>query len=134
MPAAYSRDLRQRVLEAYKAKGSLQRQLAKRFKVSLSFVQRIIKRQKQTRQVTPKAHGGGAKALLGQKELEKVQQLVSAQPDALLSELCERLASQTGTVVSVTTMHRAVKRLQLTTKKNSLCKCSRKPKSGKVTI
>lgn len=121
MPAAYSRDLRQRVLEAYKAKEGSQRKLAERFKVSLSFVQRIIKRQKETGQVTPKAHGGGAKALLGHKELERVQQLVSAQPDALLSELCERLAAQTGVVVSVTTMHRAVKRLQLTTKKNSLC-------------
>lgn len=134
MPAAYSRDLRQRVLEAYKAKEGSQRKLAERFKVSLSFVQRIIKRQKETGRVNPKAHGGGAKALLGHKELEKVQQLVAAQPDALLSELCERLAAQTGTIVSVTTMHRAVKRLKLTTKKNSLCKCSRKPKSGKVTI
>lgn len=121
MPAAYSRDLRQRVIDAYKAREGSQRKLAERFKVSLSFVQRVIRRQKETGKVSPKAHGGGAKALLAQAELEKVQQLVATQPDALLSELCERLAAQTGIVVSVTTMHRAVKRLKLTTKKNSLC-------------
>lgn len=120
MPAPYSTDLRHRVIEAYEANEGSQRKLAERFKVSLSFVQRLIRRQKDTAQVTPKAHGGGAKALITQENLEKVQQLVAAQPDALLSELCERLAAQTGIVVSVTTMHRAVTRLKLTTKKNSL--------------
>lgn len=96
------------------------RKLALRFKVSLSFVQRLSRRQKNTGRVSAKAHGGGKKALITQEDLIKVEQLVEAQPDALLSELCERLAAQTGIVVSVTTMHRTVQRLKLTTKKNSL--------------
>ena len=121
MPAAYSSDLRQRVIDAYKAQEGSQRKIAKRFLVSLSFVQRLIRRQKNTGQVSAKAHGGGTKALITQKGLTKVQQLVEAQPDALLSELCERFEADSGMVVSVTTMHRAVQRLKLTTKKNSLC-------------
>ena len=124
MPAAYSSDLRQRVIDAYKAQEGSQRKLAKRFLVSLSFVQRLIRRQKNTGQVSAKAHGGGTKALITQEGKTLVQQLVEvveAQPDALLSELCERLEADSGIVVSVTTMHRAVQRLKLTTKKNSLC-------------
>ncbi|MDZ8261527.1 hypothetical protein [Nostoc sp. ChiQUE01b] len=49
-----------------------------------------------------------------------MQQLVDEQPDALLVELCERLALRRGLKVSVPTMHRTVQRLGLTTKKNTL--------------
>lgn len=121
MPAPYSTDLRQRVIDAYKAKEGSQRKLAERFKVSLSFVQRLIRRHKNGGQLTPRAHGGGTCSKIRLEDLPKVQQLVDAQPDVLLSELCERLAAQSGIIVSVTTMHRAVQRLKLTTKKNSLC-------------
>ena len=50
MPAPYSIDLRQRVIDAYKAKEGSQRQLAERFKVSLSFVKRLICRYRDTGQ------------------------------------------------------------------------------------
>ncbi|MBW4594464.1 MAG: hypothetical protein KME46_16530 [Brasilonema angustatum HA4187-MV1] len=50
-----------------------------------------------------------------------MQQLVDEQPDALLEELCERLAKRNGITVSISTMHRAVQRLGLTTKKNTVC-------------
>jgi transposase len=48
MPAPYSTDLRQRVIDAYNAKEGSLRQLADRFKVSLSFVQRLICRNSYT--------------------------------------------------------------------------------------
>ncbi|WP_211178321.1 MULTISPECIES: hypothetical protein [Brasilonema] len=60
MPAPYSTDVRQRVIDAYNAKEGSVRQLADRFKVSLSFVQRLICRNSYTGQVTPKPHAGGA--------------------------------------------------------------------------
>jgi putative transposase len=46
-----------------------------------------------------------------------VQALVKAQPDALLVELCERLAEKTGVNVSVSTMQRAVQSMGLSVKK-----------------
>jgi transposase len=49
MPAAYSIDLRQRILNAYEAKEGSQRTLAKRFQVSLSFVKRLIRRSARYR-------------------------------------------------------------------------------------
>ncbi|MBP5977903.1 transposase [Brasilonema sp. CT11] len=91
--------------------------LAKRFKVSLSFVQRLIRLYENTGQVSPKHHGGGAIAKIQVEDLPLVQQLVSEQPDALLVELCERLALRRGLQVSVPTMHRTVQKLGLTTKK-----------------
>lgn len=74
MPAPYSTDLRQRVINAYKANEGSQRQLADRFKVSLSFVQRLIRLYQNTGQVTPKHHGGGARAKIRVEDLPTVQQ------------------------------------------------------------
>ncbi|MDZ7966412.1 MAG: hypothetical protein RM368_15775 [Nostoc sp. DedSLP03] len=69
-----------------------------------------------------KPHGGGAIAKIKIENLSAVKQLIDEQPDALLSELCERLAERSGISVSISTMHRAVQRLELTNKKNFVCK------------
>jgi transposase len=121
MPAAYSIDLRQRIINAYKAKEGSQREIAKRFQVSLSFVKRLISRYRETGQVKPKAHGGGARAKIPVSDLGKIKQLVEQQPDALLRELCERWEQKQHTRVSISTMHRRLQKLRLTTKKNSVC-------------
>lgn len=117
MPAPLSVDLRQRIIAAYQAKEGSQRQLAKRFKVSLSFVRDLTRRYRHTGSFEPKPHRGGAMAKLGAAHLPIVQALVEAQPDALLVELCERFAEKTAVKVSVSTMQRAVQRLELSVKK-----------------
>lgn len=119
MPAPYSPDLRQRVIDAYEAKEGSQRQLAERFKVSLSFVRDLMRHYRRNGQVEPKPHGGGAVAKVTAAQLPVVEQLVNAQPDALLYELCERFAQNTDITVSVSTMHRAVQRLKLSYKKKT---------------
>jgi transposase len=121
MPTALSVDLRQRILAAYEAKEGTQRQLAVRFKVSLSFIRDLRRHHRETGTVKPKPHGGGTVAKLGQNQLPSVAALVTAQPDALLAELCERFAAKTGVHVSVSTMQRAVCRLKLSVKKNTHC-------------
>lgn len=121
MPAPLSVDLRQRILTAYEAKEGSQRQLAKRFKVSLSFIRDLMRHHRQTGTVQPKPRGGGAVAKLGKEQLPIVEALVKAQPDALLVELCQRFAGQTGVEVSVSTMQRAVCQLKLSVKKKFNC-------------
>lgn len=120
MPAAYSTDLRQRIVNAYEAQGGSQRQLAKRFQVSLSFVKRLISRYRTTGSIKAKPHGGGALPKIKTSEREQLQQLVGEQPDALLRELCERWEHHKGVKVSIATMHRQLQQLRLTTKKK-LC-------------
>ncbi len=117
MPPPLSMDLRQRILAAYEAKEGSQRQLAERFKVSLSFIRDLRRHYRETGSVRPKPHAGGAVAKLGKGELPIVEALVTAQPDALLKELCERFAEQTGVAVSVSTMQQAVCKLKLSVKK-----------------
>ena len=121
MAAPYSIDLRQRVINAYEAREGSQRQIAQRFEVSESFVKRLIRRYKETGSVKPKSHGGGAIAVIKQSDLKQIEQLVEEQPDALLRELCQRWETIKGIKVSISTMHRRLEKLKLTTKKNSIC-------------
>ena len=121
MPAPLSVDLRQRIMAAYEAKEGSQRQLAERFKVSLSFVRDLMRHYRARGTVQPKPHGGGAIAKLGKEQLPIVEALVKTQPDALLTALCERFVQQTGVEVSVSTMQQAVYKLKLSVKKNTDC-------------
>ena len=52
---AYSVDLRQKVIDAYNQREGAQRQLAKRFRVSLSFVENLLKRYRSDGTVEPTA-------------------------------------------------------------------------------
>jgi transposase len=121
MPAPLSLDLRQRIILAYQTKEGSQRQLAKRFKVSLSFVRDLLRRYRETGKIEPKPHGGGAVAKLETKHLPIIKTLVDNQPDALLEELCERFTEQTMVQVGTSTMQRAVQNLKLSVKKNISC-------------
>jgi transposase len=49
--AAYSIDLRQKILSAWQNKEGTQRELAKRFKVSLSFLRDFLRRYRETGQI-----------------------------------------------------------------------------------
>jgi putative transposase len=117
MPVAYSVDLRRRVIEAYVAKEGSQRQLAQRFKVSLTFVRNLLRHYRQTGIVAAKRRGGYMQPKIAAEHLAVVQALIEEQNDVLLKELCERFGERTGIVVSIPTMHRAVQRLQMRHKK-----------------
>jgi transposase len=63
MPRAYSMDLRKRVIEACD-EGQTIAQVAERFKVSASFVNKLRQRRRQRSTLEPKSHGGGASTLV----------------------------------------------------------------------
>ena len=113
----YSVDLRQRVLEAYLNGEGSQEQVAERFSVSRSFLQKLLYRYRQSGSVEPKAHGGGQSPKITEEDLPELRSLLEASPDATLEELCEDFQGKTGTSVSVPTMHRAIERLDWTRKK-----------------
>lgn len=121
MPVAYSADLRGRVIAAWQAKEGSMRQIAARFKVSLSFVRNLLRHYRESGQVSAKRRGGYLRPIIDGKRLQVVQNLLIEQNDASLSELCDRFFERTGISVSVTTMQRAVQRLRITHKKKDLC-------------
>ena len=115
---AYSVDLRQKIIEAHNQQEGSQRQLAKRFRVSLSFIENLLKRYRTDRTVEPRAHGGGRLAKLSVEQEKVLVNLVEEDNDAILVELCARLEERTGVRVSRATMGRIVQKLKLTRKKN----------------
>lgn len=116
---AYSVDLRQKVIDAHNQQEGSQRQLAKRFRVSLSFIENLLKRYRADGTVEPRAHGGGYPAKLTLEHIELVATLVEEDNDATLVELCNQLEQRVGVRVSRATMGRIVQQLKLTRKKNS---------------
>ena len=114
---AYSVDLRQKVIDAYNQREESQRQLAKRFRVSLTFIENLLKRYRTDGTVEPRAHGGGQVAKLSLEQEAVLMTLVEEKNDAILVELCDRLEQSVGVRISRATMGRYVQKLKLTRKK-----------------
>lgn len=115
---AYSIGLRQKIVGAYNNQEGSYRQLAQRFRVSLSFVKRLLKRYKEIGGIEALPDGGGQKPKLKPEQLNIVIQLVSSNNDAILEDLCARFDQKTQLVVSRATMGRILYQLNLTRKKN----------------
>jgi transposase len=118
---AYSVDLRQKVIDAHNHQGESQRQLAKRFRVSLTFIENLLKRYRTDGTVEPRVHGGGRSAKLSPEQEAVLVTLVEEDNDAILVELCDRLEQRVGVRISRATMGRIVQKLKLTRKKNFAC-------------
>lgn len=123
----YSNDFRLKVVRAYERGEGSQRDLARLFEVSLSFIQELLQRYRQTGSVEPKPHGGGNPGKIT-PYLRIVEQLHQQQPDATLAERCEQLAALTPAHVGCTTMHRALLQLGLTRKKRRFTPLSKTPR------
>jgi transposase len=112
----YSMDLRERVAAAVDhGEGSL-RQIARTFRVSLSFIVRLLQRRRDVGTLAPKPHGGGPPPALGPADLERLGALIAKDPDATLEQLRRRGRFR----CSLKTLWYALRRLNLTRKKKRL--------------
>jgi transposase len=127
---AYSLDLRQKILRACDERFGSQRAIAAMFGVSQSFVEKLLRRRRDSGDITPRPHAGGRQASCDAAALTLVRRLVHEQPDATLAELCEQLQAQRGLHVSVPTMSRIAKQLGLPRKKNRFMPASRTPRAS----
>jgi transposase len=116
--AAYSIDLRQKILQAYERRLGTQRALAHLFGVSFAFVEKILRQHRTTGSIAPKPHAGGQQPRVNEAIHGLLRQLVHDHPDLTLHELCTRVAAETDVRVSVPTMCRALQRLGLPRKKS----------------
>jgi transposase len=112
----YSNDLRERVAAAVDHGEGSQREIARRFRVSLTFVFRLLRRRREAGTLDPKPHGGCPPPALGPDELQRLAELIREQPDATLDQLRDR----GGFRCSLTTLWRSLRRLGLTRKKKTL--------------
>ena len=128
--AAYSIDLRQKILRAWERHLGSQRNIAAIFGVSLAFVEKVLRQYRATGDIAPKPHAGGQKPRLGAAAQTVVQRLMSTNPDATLEELCTGVAAETGVRVSVPTMCRVLQRLGLPRKKSLSTPASKTPRAS----
>jgi transposase len=116
--AAYSIDLRQKILQAYERRLGSQRALAHLFGVSLAFVEKVLRQHRTTGTIAPKPHAGGPRPRLDETTHGRLRQWGHDEPDVSLHELWARLAAETGVRVSGPTMCRVLQRLGLPRKKS----------------
>jgi transposase len=114
----YSLDLRMRIIEAVDNKEGTLREIAETFKVTKSFIDKLLKQRRETGSIEPLPHGGGPNRLLDVKKEVLIGNYVLENIDATLDELCEYVTKKTKLNVSASTMCRTLQRLDLRRKKN----------------
>jgi transposase len=112
-----SNDLRRRIIEAIQENKESQPEIAERFSVSLSTVEKLWHRYRVTGSYEPQPHSGGRRRLLEAAE-ELIRAKVLAQPDITLAELSAKVAFENRQpAVSLSTLSEELRRLKLPRKK-----------------
>lgn len=114
---AYSLDLRQKIIDTYLEGGISQRQLARRFRVALSLVEKLLKQYRETGNISPKIRTQQTPRKLSQEELNVLSSIVSDNNDATLDELRLLLEQKTGVLIGRSTLDRMLRLLNLNLKK-----------------
>ena len=114
---SYPVEFRQKILDCYYNEPISQRQLAKRFCVTLSFVQKLLKQYRETGDVRPKTYRCGRHLKLTPEQMLVLGELIEENNDATLAELSKLFLERTGIVLSVATVARIAERLGITRKK-----------------
>jgi len=108
--AAYSLDLLQKILSAWQNKEGTQRELAKRFKVSLSFLREFLRRYRETNEIAARAQGGDRRSKLKGKEEELLKIIVTEKSDRYLRQIQEEIKECQGREVSISSLSRTLNR------------------------
>jgi transposase len=109
MGVAYSQDLRDRVIAARDG-GMKTKRVAELFRVSASWVRRVMQRRREHGETGPRPRGG---ATVVKIDLDELRRLVEQQPDATAAELHVRLGAACG----VSAVDMALRRAGLSFKK-----------------
>ena len=117
-----------RIIETIQENELTQPTIARQFSVSLPFVEKLWQRFRTTGSYQAKPHAGGVKRFL-QEDEAVIREIVKAESDLTLADLCQRVSTQTGKpVVTTATMCVELQRLKLPLKKSRFM-----PRSGKVS-
>ena len=111
---AYSTDLRERVVAACDAGDVTRAQIASRFSVSVTWIRKLIRQQRETGSIEPRPHGGGRASAFDPEAGRRLREAVRADDDATLRELAEAA----GVACCASAVHRALRRLGITRKKS----------------
>ena len=129
--AAYSLDLRERIVEAVERQIGSKRQIAKLFGVHESFLYKLLRQKRDRDDIAPLPHGGGAQAKLSVDHLQQLPAWVAAMPDATLDELREQVKKKARVVVSLSPIWRGLQTVGVSRKKSPSKLRKPTPKPGR---
>jgi transposase len=131
----YPLEFRQRLVEAVDQQTHTIAEIATLFGVTERYVYQLLKLRRETGDLTPLPHGGGAVAKLDESKMLVLAELVAKFPDATLKEYQELLRRRCRVNLSINTVWRGLQQIDFTLKKSRAArkKPSRKsePLSGK---
>lgn len=117
MAAAYSLDLRQKIVGAYERGARSQAEVAEVFGVSRAFVEKLLRQYRQEGTLEPVRKRPGRHPLIHATACAQLQHWLEEQSDLTLAELADRLQTQCGLQVSPSCVWRLLRRLGLRRKK-----------------
>lgn len=96
----YAVKFRQKIIEVYETEKISVRKIAQRFRVAPSFIQKLLKQYKETGDIRPRRQGGSPPPKIKSEYLIHLMEIIEANPDATLEELCDLLAKKVQVRVS----------------------------------
>lgn len=121
MKRPISLDLRERIVAAYDAKEGTREEVAKRFKVSLGMVKKLLAQRGRTGDLGARYRYCGRKAKLMPEHGEQLKALVARESDLTLAEIKQRLELK----CTVAAIHWVLTKMGLTYKKRRSMRPSR---------
>jgi transposase len=113
MKKPISLDLRERIVSAYDQKEGTREEVAKRFKVSVGMVKKLLAQRNRTGDLQARYRFCGRKAQLEPEHGERMRRLVEKEPDVTLEEIKQRLELS----YTIGAIHWVLTRMGLTYKK-----------------
>ncbi len=107
----YSVDFRQKIIDVWEKEKISIRELATRFNVAKSFIQKLLKQYQETGDIRPRPQGGSPPSKLNSEQLVILVEIIEANRDATLQELSNLLYEKTEIKVSRATLGRITKKL-----------------------
>jgi transposase len=108
-----SLDLRERILAAYDAAEDTREAVARRFRVSLGMVKKLLQQRRHLGDLRPQHHRSGSKPRIVASHQHQLRMLLAKKPDLTLKEL----RAATGLACTLPAIHYVLIRLGLTYKK-----------------
>lgn len=110
---AFSIDLRERILATYDKENATREDVARRFRVSLGMVKKLIQQRRHTGNIQSRRHLCGRKPLILENHRSQMRDLVRKKPDITLAELRDAV----GLNCTLPAIHYALEQMGLSYKK-----------------
>lgn len=120
MTAAYSLDLRERIIQTKLTGQYTNKEIAEIFMIGITSVKEYFRKYRDNESLVPNKPGG-RHPIIEDAEKILIRKYISDNPDATLAEYCKQLEIDTGKSVTVQCMHYVIKGLKISYKKKPVC-------------